>query len=149
MTTIDEARNLATKLKIMENDPIVTKIVDVIKDKYLVTLGEMRTPNRKHYVRYPRYLCIGLIREHTKHSLTVIGMYFHRTHATVLNALTKLHNDIRYDINTREDYERVSDMLISIETRKTRRIIFEEVLSRYVTDEVLAKKWLNKYIIAD
>jgi chromosomal replication initiator protein len=45
----------------------------------------------------PRHIAIYLIRKYTIYTLTWIGSYFNRTHATVMNAIKQINND--YDTN--------------------------------------------------
>ena len=138
-----------TRIKPMEADQVVTKIIEVVCKIHGVTLGEMRLPSRQQHIKHPRHLCMYLIRKYTRYPLTYIGLYFNRHHATVINALIKIEDGIRFDAEIRKDFNKAKDRFENYHVIQSRLNIFEALLNERVNDEVDRGKWLNRYVIAN
>ncbi|MBW1982284.1 MAG: chromosomal replication initiator protein DnaA [Deltaproteobacteria bacterium] len=73
----------------------VEGIVRLICDYFKVTPEALKSNSRRKTVVYPRNLCMYLCRKYTEETLETIGRTFNRTHATVIYAVDKIHEQMQ------------------------------------------------------
>ncbi|HNU67986.1 MAG TPA: chromosomal replication initiator protein DnaA [Myxococcota bacterium] len=90
--TLDMARRISIKT-LNEGRGRVTseRVIRTVADYYNLSPVDIRGPKRHRAVSIPRYIAMGIIRDHLKFSLPQIGRIFdNRSHTTVLSGLKTL-----------------------------------------------------------
>lgn len=90
--TLDMARRISIKT-FNEGRGRVTseRVIRTVADYYNLSPVDIRGPKRHRAVSIPRYIAMGIIRDHLKFSLPQIGRIFdNRSHTTVLSGLKTL-----------------------------------------------------------
>lgn len=90
-----------TNKKVTPND-IITKIANV----YDVSVEDIISKSRQSKIVTPRFVAMYLIRKLTEMTTTDIGKQFgDRDHSTVVNAINKIEEDMKNDIEFREQID--------------------------------------------
>ena len=99
--TINEAENIL--LPMIAQEPYIKITIDIILKKiseyYNIKIQEIIGRKRSKDITYIRMLAMYLSRISTNNSLLEIGNNFNRTHATVINAISKITNMIKTNNN--------------------------------------------------
>lgn len=88
-------------------------IADTIAGYYGITKKSMLSKNQAHKYLIPRQMFMYFLYDENLTSLAETGRYCDRTHATVLNAVEMIKNDIKHSRSTREDYYTLRNFILN------------------------------------
>ena len=78
-----------------------------------ITPEQMKVKCRKRYIVEARHIFNKIMHENTKLTLSAIGSYVNRDHATVLHSKKTLENLMPYQKELREKYEEIYETAIN------------------------------------
>lgn len=95
--TLDMAKHCITDVSHGSESTVVTvdRIFDRVSRKYGVTVGELKSKERKRNVAQARHVCIYLIRKMTGMSFPDIGKLFGRDHSTVMASNNFIDSEVK------------------------------------------------------
>lgn len=103
-------QNTLKILNNLENEQKFAKEIIEIVGEYFCT--DIKLNTNKHSVSIPRYICVYLIREHTKKiTFDYLGKLFNRKHSGLIISVNKLKDSIPYDRNLRSDLKKLNALI--------------------------------------
>ena len=95
--TLDMAKHCIIDVSHGSESTVVTvdRIFDRVSRKYGVTVGELKSKERKRNVARTRHICIYLIRKMTGMSFPDIGKLFGRDHSTVMASNNFIDSEVK------------------------------------------------------
>ena len=111
--TIDNAKNIL-KYIVNDNEQAVApeRIRSTVANHYKIKLSDIDSPKRNAEITLPRQVAMYLCRETTDLSLPKIGkMFGNRHYSTVIHAVEKIEESLKYDENLRENIETIKAKL--------------------------------------
>ncbi len=112
---IDNAKNILKDI-LKDNEQAVApeRIRSVVANHYKIKISDMDSPKRNAEITLPRQVAMYLCRETTDLSFPKIGKLFgNRHYSTVIHAIDKIENDIKYDEELRESINVIKAKLTS------------------------------------
>ena len=107
--TIDNAKNILKDI-VKDNEQAVApeRIRSTVANHYKIKLSDIDSPKRNAEITLPRQVAMYLCRETTDLSLPKIGKLFgNRHYSTVIHAVEKIEEQIKYDDELRENIETI------------------------------------------
>ena len=111
--TIDNAKNILKDI-VKDNEQAVApeRIRSTVANHYKIKLSDIDSPKRNAEITLPRQVAMYLCRETTDLSLPKIGkMFGNRHYSTVIHAVEKIEESLKYDENLRENIETIKAKL--------------------------------------
>ena len=111
--TIDNAKNILKDI-VKDNEQAVApeRIRSTVANHYKIKLSDIDSPKRNAEITLPRQVAMYLCRETTDLSLPKIGkMFGNRHYSTVIHAIEKIEEALRYDDELRENIETIKAKL--------------------------------------
>ena len=111
--TIDNAKNILKDI-VEDNEQAVApeRIRSTVANHYKIKLSDIDSPKRNAEITLPRQVAMYLCRETTDLSLPKIGkMFGNRHYSTVIHAVEKIEESLKYDENLRENIETIKAKL--------------------------------------
>ena len=111
--TIDNAKNILKDI-VKDNEQAVApeRIRSTVANHYKIKLSDIDSPKRNAEITLPRQVAMYLCRETTDLSLPKIGKLFgNRHYSTVIHAVEKIEESLKYDENLRENIETIKAKL--------------------------------------
>lgn len=102
---VDNAKNILKDI-IKDNEQAVApeRIRSIVANHYKIKISDMDSPKRNAEITLPRQIAMYLCRETTDLSFPKIGKLFgNRHYSTVIHAIEKIENDIKYDEELRDN----------------------------------------------
>ena len=115
--TVDNARSILKDI-IKDNEQAVApeRIRSIVANHYKIKIADMDSPKRNAEITLPRQVAMYLCREETDLSLPKIGKIFgNRHYSTVIHAVEKIEEQIKYDEIL---YENVETIRAKLQSRK-------------------------------
>ena len=112
---IDNAKNILKDI-LKDNEQAVApeRIRSVVANHYKIKISDMDSPKRNAEITLPRQIAMYLCRETTDLSFPKIGKLFgNRHYSTVIHAIDKIENDIKYDEELKENINIIKAKLTS------------------------------------
>ena len=106
---VDTAKSILKDI-IKDNQQAVApeRIRSVVANHYKIKIADMDSPKRNAEINIPRQIAMYLCRETTDLSFPKIGKLFgDRHYSTVMHAIEKIENDLKYDDELRENIETI------------------------------------------
>ncbi|MCQ2567487.1 MAG: chromosomal replication initiator protein DnaA [Mogibacterium sp.] len=113
--TVDNARSILKDI-IKDNEQAVApeRIRSIVANYYKIKIADMDSPKRNAEITLPRQIAMYLCREETDLSLPKIGKLFgNRHYSTVIHAIEKIEQQIKYDEILYENIEKIKEKLHS------------------------------------
>ena len=113
--TVDNAKSILKDI-IKDNEQAVApeRIRSVVANHYKIKIADMDSPKRNAEITLPRQVAMYLCREETDLSLHNIGKLFgNRHYSTVIHAIEKIEEAIKYDEILYESVENIREKLKS------------------------------------
>ena len=107
--TVDYAKNVLKDI-IKDNEQAVApeRIRSIVANHYHIKISDMDSPKRNAEITLPRQVAMYLCRTTTDISLPKIGKLFgNRHYSTVIHAVEKIENDLKYDEELYENIEAI------------------------------------------
>ena len=107
--TVDNARSILKDI-IKDNEQAVApeRIRSTVANHYKIKIADMDSPKRNAEITLPRQVAMYLCRETTDLSLPKIGKLFgNRHYSTVIHAVEKIEESLKYDEELRENVETI------------------------------------------
>ena len=114
--TIDNAKNILKDI-VKDNEQAVApeRIRSTVANHYKIKLSDIDSPKRNAEITLPRQVAMYLCRETTDLSLPKIGKLFgNRHYSTVIHAVEKIEEQIKYDDELRENIETIKVKLNAV-----------------------------------
>ena len=111
--TVDNARSILKDI-IQDNEQAVApeRIRSTVANHYKIKIADMDSPKRNAEITLPRQIAMYLCRETTDLSLPKIGKLFgNRHYSTVIHAVEKIEEQLKYDEELRENVETIKAKL--------------------------------------
>lgn len=111
--TVDNAKSILKDI-IKDNEQAVApeRIRSTVANHYKIKIADMDSPKRNAEITLPRQVAMYLCRETTDLSLPKIGKLFgNRHYSTVIHAVEKIEDEIKYDEELRENVETIKAKL--------------------------------------
>ncbi len=111
--TVDNARSILKDI-IQDNEQAVApeRIRSTVASHYKIKIADMDSPKRNAEITLPRQVAMYLCRETTDLSLPKIGKLFgNRHYSTVIHAVEKIEEELKYDEELRENVETIKTKL--------------------------------------
>ncbi len=111
--TVDNARSILKDI-IKDNEQAIApeRIRSTVANHYKIKIADMDSPKRNAEITLPRQIAMYLCRETTELSLPKIGKLFgNRHYSTVIHAVEKIEEELRYDEELRENIETIKAKL--------------------------------------
>jgi chromosomal replication initiator protein len=111
--TIDNAKNILKDI-VKDNEQAVApeRIRSTVANHYKIKIADMDSPKRNAEITLPRQVAMYLCRETTELSLPKIGKLFgNRHYSTVIHAVEKIEDELKYDEELRENVETIKAKL--------------------------------------
>ena len=111
--TVDNAKSILKDI-IKDNEQAVApeRIRSTVANHYKIKISEMDSPKRNAEITLPRQVAMYLCRETTDLSLPKIGKLFgNRHYSTVIHAVEKIEDELKYDEELRENIETIKAKL--------------------------------------
>ena len=115
--TVDNARSILKDI-IKDNEQAVApeRIRSTVANHYKIKIADMDSPKRNAEITLPRQVAMYLCREITDLSLPKIGKLFgNRHYSTVIHAVEKIEEQLRYDENL---YENIETIKVKLNSKK-------------------------------
>ena len=115
--TVDNARSILKDI-IKDNEQAVApeRIRSIVANHYKIKISDMDSPKRNAEITLPRQFAMYLCREETDLSLPKIGKIFgNRHYSTVIHAVEKIEEQLKYDEIL---YENVETIRAKLQSRK-------------------------------
>lgn len=115
--TVDNARSILKDI-IKDNEQAVApeRIRSIVANHYKIKIADMDSPKRNAEITLPRQVAMYLCREETDLSLPKIGKIFgNRHYSTVIHAVEKIEEQLKYDEIL---YENVETIRAKLQSRK-------------------------------
>lgn len=113
--TVDNARSILKDI-IKDNEQAVApeRIRSIVANHYKIKISDMDSAKRNAEITLPRQIAMYLCREETDLSLPKIGKLFgNRHYSTVIHAIEKIENTLKYDEILYENIETIKAKLTS------------------------------------
>ncbi len=113
--TVDYAKNILKDI-IKDNAEAVApeRIRSTVASHYHIKISDMDSPKRNAEITLPRQVAMYLCRTTTDISLPKIGKLFgNRHYSTVIHAVEKIENDLKYDEELKENIDAIKAKLTS------------------------------------
>ncbi len=113
--TVDNARSILKDI-IKDNEQAVApeRIRSIVANHYKIKIADMDSPKRNAEITLPRQIAMYLCRTETDLSLPKIGKFFgDRHYSTVIHAIEKIEDQIKYDEILYENIETIRAKLQS------------------------------------
>ena len=110
---VDNARSILKDI-IQDNEQAVApeRIRSVVANHYKIKIADMDSPKRNAEITLPRQVAMYLCRDTTDLSLPKIGKLFgNRHYSTVIHAVEKIEEAVRYDEELRENIDTIKAKL--------------------------------------
>ncbi len=111
--TVDNARSILKDI-IKDNEQAIApeRIRSTVASHYKIKIADMDSPKRNAEITLPRQIAMYLCRETTELSLPKIGKLFgNRHYSTVIHAVEKIEEELKYDEELRENIETIKAKL--------------------------------------
>jgi len=111
--TVDNAKSILKDI-IKDNEQAVApeRIRSTVANHYKIKIADMDSPKRNAEITLPRQVAMYLCRETTELSLPKIGKLFgNRHYSTVIHAVEKIEDELKYDEELRENVETIKAKL--------------------------------------
>ena len=111
--TVDNAKSILKDI-IKDNEQAVApeRIRSTVANHYKIKIADMDSPKRNAEITLPRQVAMYLCRETTDLSLPKIGKLFgNRHYSTVIHAVEKIEDELKYDEELRENVETIKAKL--------------------------------------
>ena len=111
--TVDNAKSILKDI-IKDNEQAVApeRIRSTVANHYKIKIVDMDSPKRNAEITLPRQVAMYLCRETTELSLPKIGKLFgNRHYSTVIHAVEKIEDELKYDEELRENVETIKAKL--------------------------------------
>jgi chromosomal replication initiator protein len=111
--TVDNAKSILKDI-IKDNEQAVApeRIRSTVANHYKIKIADMDSPKRNAEITLPRQVAMYLCRETTDLSLPKIGKLFgNRHYSTVIHAVEKIEDEMKYDEELRENVETIKAKL--------------------------------------
>ena len=111
--TVDNAKSILKDI-IKDNEQAVApeRIRSTVANHYKIKIADMDSPKRNAEITLPRQVAMYLCRETTELSLPKIGKLFgNRHYSTVIHAVEKIEEELKYDEELRENVETIKAKL--------------------------------------
>ena len=111
--TVDNAKSILKDI-IKDNEQAVApeRIRSTVANHYKIKIADMDSPKRNAEITLPRQVAMYLCRETTELSLPKIGKLFgNRHYSTVIHAVEKIEDEMKYDEELRENVETIKAKL--------------------------------------
>ena len=115
--TVDNARSILKDI-IKDNEQAVApeRIRSIVANHYKIKIADMDSPKRNAEITLPRQVAMYLCREITDLSLPKIGKLFgNRHYSTVIHAVEKIEETLKYDENL---YENIETIKVKLNSKK-------------------------------
>lgn len=113
--TVDNAKNILKDI-VKDNEQAVApeRIRSTVANYFKIKISDIDSPKRNAEITLPRQIAMYLCRENTDLSLPKIGkMFGNRHYSTVIHAVEKIENEIKYDEELREHLNNINVKLQS------------------------------------
>jgi len=140
-----------TDLLVIEKDPVVVMIFNLVKKHTGLSVDDLKTISRKRHIVVARQLNMYFICKHTRYTLQAVADIFKRDHATVLHAKKTISDLIDTDRKIRSLNEAIEDEISQHKSRfkKTKYSVFQDLLVEAGVDDIERKDWIDKYLSAE
>ena len=111
--TVDNAKSILKDIiKVNEQAVAPERIRSTVANHYKIKIADMDSPKRNAEITLPRQVAMYLCRETTELSLPKIGKLFgNRHYSTVIHAVEKIEDELKYDEELRENVETIKAKL--------------------------------------
>ena len=113
--TVDNAKNILKDI-VKDNEQAVApeRIRSTVANYFKIKISDIDSPKRNAEITLPRQIAMYLCRENTDLSLPKIGkMFGNRHYSTVIHAVEKIENEIKYDEELKEHINNINVKLQS------------------------------------